>query len=43
MLFIYLFLAVLGLHYCLQAFPSCGVRALNHCGFSCLRAQGLGC
>ena len=27
-LFIYLFLAVLGLHCCAQAFPSCGERGL---------------
>ena len=37
-IFIYLFLAVLGLCCCAQAFSSCGVRA-SHCGgFSCWRA-----
>ena len=46
-LFIYLFLAALGLHRCALAFSSCGVWA-SHCGgfsycggFSCCRAQAL--
>ena len=42
MLFIYLFLAVLGLHYCMQSFPSCGAWASHRGGFSCCRAQALG-
>ena len=42
MLFIYLFLAVLGLHYCMQSLPSCGAWASHRGGFSCCRAQALG-
>ena len=39
---IYLFLAVLGLYCCVQAFSSCGSRA-SHCGgFSFCRARALG-
>ena len=49
-LFIYLFLAVLGLRCCARAFSSCGKRATlrcgaraSHCrGFSCCRARALG-
>ena len=50
-LFIYLFLAALGLHCCAQAFSSCGERgATLHCGarashfggFSCCGARVLG-
>ena len=48
-LFIYLFLAALGLHCCAQAFSSCGERGAtlrcneqaSHCGgFSCWRSMG---
>ena len=46
-LFIYLFLAVLGLRFCVRAFSSCGergplfiaVRGPHCCGLSCCRAQ----
>ena len=38
LLFIYLFLAVLGLHCCVQAFSSCGEEGL----LSCCGAQALG-
>ena len=49
-LFIYLFLAVLGLRCCARAFSSCGKRAslccgaqASHCGgFSCCGARALG-
>ena len=50
-LFIFLYLAVLGLHCCMQAFSSCrekglfsscGVRA-SHCSGFCCGAQALGC
>ena len=50
-LFIYLFLAALGLHCCAQAFSSCGERGAtlrcsawaSHCGdFSCCGAWALG-
>ena len=50
-LFIYLFLPVLGLPYCLQAFSSsgesglsssCGAQATHCSGFSCCGAQALG-
>ena len=50
-IFIYLFLAELGLCFCLQAFSSCGDQGLlsscgawaSHCsGFCCCRAQALG-
>ena len=44
----YLFLAVLGLHSCVQAFSSCGewgllfgARASHYSGFTCCRAQAL--
>ena len=44
-------LAALGLHCCIRAFSSCGEWELisscsaraSHCGFSCFRAQALGC
>ena len=47
-LFLYLFLAVLGLRFCAMAFPSCGKRGplliavrrpLHHRGLSCCGAQ----
>ena len=39
---IYLYLAVLGLHCCVQAFSSCSAQ-VSHCGgFSFCRAQPLG-
>ena len=47
-LFIYLFMAVLGLRFCARAFSSCGergatlhrgVRASRYCGLSCCGAQ----
>ena len=50
-LFIYLFLAALGLRCCMRAFSSCGERGATlccgarapHCGdFSCCRARALG-
>ena len=38
----YLFLAVLGLHCCVQAFFSCGKQGASHCGdLSCCGAQAL--
>ena len=41
-LFIYLFVAALGLHCCTRAFSSCGKRA-SHCGgFSCCGSWALG-
>ena len=41
--FIYLFiLAVLGLHCCVRAFSSCGVRATHYSGFSCCGTWALG-
>ena len=48
---IYLFLAVLGLRCCAQAFSGCGERGLlsscsvqasHYCGVSCCRVQALG-
>ena len=47
-LFIYLFMAVLGLRFCARAFSSCGkwgatlhcgARAFHYCGLSCCGAQ----
>ena len=40
-LFIYLFMAVLGLCCCVRAFSSCGARASHCSGFSCCGAQAL--
>ena len=40
-LLIYLFLAALGPHCCMQTFSSCGVPASLCGGFSCCRAQTL--
>jgi len=38
----YLFLAVPGLHCCVQAFFSCGKQGASHCGdLSCCGAQAL--
>ena len=40
--YFFFLLVALGLHVCMQAFPSCGTQA-SHCGgFSCCRAQALG-
>ena len=42
LLFVFLFLAALGLRCCVWAFSSCGVLA-SHCGgFSCCGARALG-
>ena len=39
----YLFLAMLGLHCCVQAFSSCGARDSHFGGFSCCGAWAPGC
>ena len=43
-LFIYLFMAVLGLRFCARAFPSCGERgATLRCGARASHYRGLSC